>query len=387
MKRSIIRSLAWLAVGFLAVVACTSESGSGFRMVARPDLPKTETVVGGGFGPAVTPAATIPSIETPSETQALIDQGYLRLRLGDFDGAVEAFTSHIEEYGDEVSAYLGRGRAWVGAGEFDKAIADFSLAIDIDADFPDGYEERAGALIAAGRLEEALEDLGQLARLRPGDPVAYRQRALIYLRLDRPELVEREIERAGAFFGKSAVDHYILGLAQFGLEDYQSALASQSRALDISREQDLGDSFDTRVLTSRGEINLRLEEYDRAYEDLSKALQLGGPDVLVYELRAQVSYSRERYGEAAADYALAIQVDPNNALLYNNLADSRMLAGNLELALQNVGTALRLDPSLGIAHYTKGEILEKLGRLDDAGESFDRAEELGFTIDSVESPQ
>lgn len=387
MKRSIIRSLAWLAVGCLAVVACTSESGSSFQMVARPDQPKSGTVAGGGFGPAVTPAPSSPSTETTSETQALIDQGYLRLRLGDFEGAVEAFTTHIEEYGDEVSAYLGRGRAWAGAREFDKAIVDFSLAIALDTDFPDGYEERAGALISAGRLEEALEDLGQLARLRPGDPVAYRNRAFIYLELGRPHLVEREIERAGALFGKSAQDHYILGLAQFVLEDYESALASQSRALDISREQDLGDSFGAAVLTSRGEINLRLERYDRAYEDLSKALQLGGPDVFVYELRAKVSYSRERYQEAAADFALAIQVDPNNAYLYNNLADSRMLAGNLQMALQNIETALRLDPSLGVAHYTKGEILEKLGRLDDAGESFDRAAELGFTVDPVESPE
>ena len=387
MKRSLIRSLAWLAVGCLAVVACTSESGSRFQMVARPDLPKTETIAGGRFPSVVTPAPTIPSTETPSETQALIDKGYLQLRLGDFEGAVEAFTAHIEEYGDEVSAYLGRGRAWAGAREFDKAIADFSMAIALDADFPDGYEERADALMVTGRLEEALEDLGQLARLRPGDPVAYRQRALVYLQLGMPELVEREIERAGALFGKSAVDHYILGLAQFGLEDYESALANQSRALDITREQELGDNFGAAVLTSRGEINLQLEEYDRAYEDLSRALQLGGPDVVVYELRAQVSYSRERYDEAASDYALAIQVDPNNAYLYNNLADSRMLAGNLELALQNIETALRLDPSLGIAHYTKGEILEKLGRLDDANESFDSAAELGFTLDSIESPQ
>ena len=387
MKLSVIRSLAWLAVGCLAVIACTSESGGGFRMVVRPDLARTETVAGGGIGSAVTPAPTLPSTGTPSETQALIDKGYLRIRLGDFEGAVEAFTAHIEEYGDEVSAYLGRGRAWAGAREFDKAIADFSMAISLDADFPDGYEERANALIAADRLDEALDDLGQLARLRPRDPVAYRQRALVYLQLGRPDLVEREIERAGELFGKSAVDHYILGLAQLGLEDYESALASQSRALDISREQELGNNFGAAVLESRGEINLRLEEYDRAYEDLSKALQLGGPSVSVYMLRAQVSYSRERYDEAAADYVLAIQVDPNSAHLYNNLADSRMLAGNLELALQNIETALLLDPDFATAHYTKGEILEKLGRLDDASESFDNAAELGFTLDSAESPQ
>ncbi len=381
---SIVRSLACLAIACLAAVACTSESGSRFRMVERLDPPKTETVSDGGFASAVTPVPSALPDEARSEIQALIDQGYLRLRLGDFDGAIDAFTTYIEEHGGEISAYLGRGRALAGAGELDKAIEDFSLAIAVDPEFPDLYEERANTLITAGRLKEALEDLGQLARLRPGDPVAYRQRALVYLDLGRPELVEREIEQAGALFGKSAVDHYILGLAQFTLEDYDSALASQNRALDVGREQDLGNSFGAAVLTSRGETNFRLEQYDRAYEDFSLALQLGGPDVLVYELRAAVYYSQERYGESAADHAHAIEVDPNNASLYNNLADSRMLAGNLELALQNIDTALRLDPTLGIAHYTKGEILEKMGRPDAAGESFDSAAEFGFTPDSVE---
>ena len=387
MRRTIVRSLTWLALGCLALAACTSESGNSFRMVKGPDRPRIETTTSSGFTPAATTEPTTPSAEASAGTQALMDQGYLRLRLGDFEGAAEAFTGHIEEYGDEVSAYLGRGRAWVGEGEFEKAIADFSKVIELDAEYPEGYEERARALINADRLEEALDDLGQLTRLRPGDPAAYRERAFVYIQLGRPDLGQLEIERAGARFGKSAIDHYILGLAQFGLRDFESALASQNRALDMIREQNLGDNFGAVVLESRGRTNLQLEQYDRAYEDLSRALQLGGPNVPVYEARARVSYSRERYEEAAADYALAIQVDPNSARLYNNLADSRMLAGNLDLALQNIETALRLDPSFGMAHYTKGEILEKLGRLDAANNSFDKAAELGFSADSVESPE
>lgn len=385
MNRTKDRTLMWLVVGFLAIASCTAESGSRFRMVAQPDPPKSATLPGGGFVPAVTPVPTVPSVETGSEIQALIEEGYLRLRLEDYDGAIEAFTTHIDDNGAEISAYLGRGRALAGAGDLDRAIEDFSLAISIDSEFPDLYEERADAFIAAGRLEEALDDLAQLARLRPGDPVAYRQRALVHLDLDRPELVAGEIDRAGAVFGKSAVDHYIMGLAQFRLEDYESALASQTRALDVSRDQDLGNNFGAAVLTSRGETNFRLERHDQAYEDFSRALQLGGPDVLVYELRARVYYSQERYEEAAADHALAVEIDPNDATLYNNLADSRMLAGNFELALGTIDTALRLDPNLGIAHYTKGEILEKMGRLDAANESFTRAAELNFTADSIES--
>lgn len=93
----------------LGIASCTAESGSRFRMVAQPDPPKSATLPGGGFVPAVTPVPTVPSVETGSEIQALIEEGYLRLRLEDYDGAIEAFTTHIDDNGAEISAYLGRG--------------------------------------------------------------------------------------------------------------------------------------------------------------------------------------------------------------------------------------------------------------------------------------
>lgn len=379
-----MRKLILLIVGASVLFACSPDSGNGFRLVASGGGQNPTPSIAGAIASGVVPTPSAPVSEVELETEPLIETGYLRLRLGDLDGAVEAFTAHLEEEGENVSAYLGRGRAQIEAGELEKAIDDFSKAIALDSDRPEAYEERADALTSAGRLEEALEDYGELARLRPGDAVAYRQRAWVYLQLGRPDLVAREIDRAGALFGKEAVDHYILGLAQFELKNYDEALASQSRALDSSREEELGNEFSAVVLSSRGETYYQLKNYERAYDDYARALQLGGPNAMVYELRAMVFYEQEQYADAAADHLRAIQVEPNNAVLYNNLADSRMLEGSLDSALQNIDTALRLDPDLGIAHYTKGEVLEKLGRLEDAAASFDRAAEHGFVLESAE---
>ena len=380
-----MRSLILLIVGASVLYACSPDSGNKFRLVESRGGQNPTPSIAGAISSGVAPTPSGPVSEQVSETQPLIETGYLRLRLGDLVGAVEAFTAHLEDEGENVSAYLGRGRALVETGELEKAIDDFSKAIALDSDRPEAYEERADALISEGRLEEALADYGELARLRPGDAVAYRQRAWVHLQLGRPDLVAPEIEQAGALFGKEAVDHYILGLAQFELEKFDEAVASQSRALDSSREEGLGNEFSAVVLSSRGQTYHQLKDYEKAFDDYARALRLGGPNVLVYELRAMVFYDQEQYADAAADHLRAIQVEPNNAVLYNNLADSWMLEGSLDSALQYIDTALRLDPDLGIAHYTKGEVLEKLGRLEDAAASFDRAAEHGFIPESVKA--
>ena len=50
----------------------------------------------------------------------------------------------------------------------------------------------------------------------------------------------------------------------------------------------------------------------------------------------------------------------------------------LEKALEISNEAIKKAPRRGIYHSTKGEILEKLGKEEEAKELFEKAKELGY---------
>ena len=62
----------------------------------------------------------------------------------------------------------------------------------------------------------------------------------------------------------------------------------------------------------------------------------------------------------------------------NNRADARMLLGDLDMALEDIDAAVAANPELGIAHYTRGQILDELGRADEAQAAYDEAARLGY---------
>lgn len=380
-----MKKLVWLLPILLALWACDAESAAGFRLIAAP--PAKGRAVKPPSAVSTAPVLASPSPQVPAQPTSppLLSEGYRKLQLGDFRGAIEAFTKHIEQEGGASLAYLGRGHARAGEGSVEAAIADYTEALKSDPNLVDAYRGRGSALLEAGRLEEALSDFGEFVRMRPADPNGYRQLAWVFLLLEQPDRATREIERASAIEGERAVNFYLLGLAQRQQSNFDAAVASQSKALELGRSERLGDGFVVGVLSARGDSLHELEDYAAAFDDFTRALQIGGPNVALYERRAMVYYSQKRYTESAADIARAIEIEPENARLHNNLADSRMLEGKLEQAFTEIEAALRLEPDLGIAHYTKGEILEKMGRMDESRQSFARAAELGF-VPNPEQP-
>ena len=378
MNRFASKSLpALAALTAFALAACVPASGPGTRMVATPLVESSVTVTPPAIL-AAPPGSAAPSPLPGGSSQSLMAQGLSKLQAGDYAGAESDFTARIQEDSQDALAYLGRGVSFAARSMWENAAEDFSRALAIDQELPEALSGRGEAYLNLDRLDEALADFDQFIRLRPDEPSGYRQRAWIQLLQQHPERVASDVNRAAELEGERAEGQHLMGLAQVEQGDYRGALLSQSKALELAATEGLGDSFAAAVLASRGQAYQELAEYPAAYDDLTRALQIGGPSVRVYELRAMVFYSQKRYADSAADHARAIGVDPNSAVLYNNLADSRMLDGNLDQALLDIETALRLDPQLGIAHYTKGEILEKMGRQTESQEAFKRAGELGF---------
>jgi predicted O-linked N-acetylglucosamine transferase (SPINDLY family) len=80
-----------------------------------------------------------------------------------------------------------------------------------------------------------------------------------------------------------------------------------------------------------------------------------------------------RLDEAISAFQQVLQLDPNNAGAHNNLGNALRIQGRLEEALPHFREALRLNPNFAEAHHNLGIALLHLRRPDDAVASFQQA--------------
>jgi serine/threonine-protein kinase len=79
------------------------------------------------------------------------------------------------------------------------------------------------------------------------------------------------------------------------------------------------------------------------------------------------------------EYRKAVALDPLSALWQYGLAEALVWTGSVDAAMATAHKALSLDPNIGIAHEVLGSIYFAKGELGQAGEAYQRAEELGWT--------
>ncbi len=85
----------------------------------------------------------------------------------------------------------------------------------------------------------------------------------------------------------------------------------------------------------------------------------------------------EAYERAAQDFTRSIELDPKLLGAYNNRAMAYIRIGDAEAALADFDRGLALEPGQADLHMRRASVLSKLGRDQDAIESYDVAVELG----------
>ena len=104
-----------------------------------------------------------------------------------------------------------------------------------------------------------------------------------------------------------------------------------------------------RAMQGRGIALLRLGDREEAYGNLRGALAMD--DTLWRAWNALGFYYdlKREWVQAASAYGKAIEAEPQAASIYNNRGFSRIMQGELELAVEDLNTALRLDDEFELA--------------------------------------
>ncbi len=96
----------------------------------------------------------------------LIEQGYQKIAVKDYQGAVERFTQAIGKVpSDNGRPYIDRGIAYYGLRDYRAAIADFSKTLELNPYSLKAFEYRARAYQQTGNTGAAQADLNKVTEL------------------------------------------------------------------------------------------------------------------------------------------------------------------------------------------------------------------------------
>ena len=118
------------------------------------------------------------------------------------------------------------------------------------------------------------------------------------------------------------------------------------------------------------------EEYEKALEYSSRAIQKDPNRIQAYNLRGRAYTSLERYDQALEDFAEAENIYPDDAETYFNRGYLYQQQGLYSNAINNYDTAISKKKDYGEAFYRRGQSKYELGQVEEALTDFEIASTL-----------
>lgn len=283
--------------------------------------------------------------------------------MKDLPAAETSYTKALNHRKHDGIAYHRRARVRYLRGNLEGALADFGEAevyLDNSRDFLAQYAE---ALIAAGNYSDAANILNRLLRVTRDDP-AY-QRIVRYhlastlIDAGRPRDAEVELSTIEDWSEIAVERQFQRGRARFNTRDYPGAIRHFDNALSLRRG-------DPEILYNRGITWLRMNEIEKALNDLSEAAVRDPGDARIRDAIGRIRLSRGEHDAALAFYDAAVKAHPSEVQPLIQRANAYLSTGNSDGALKDAEKALRIDPGNMDATAAASRALLALNRPDEA---------------------
>lgn len=221
----------------------------------------------------------------------------------------------------------------------------------------------------ADAVERQVATYTQQIKKTPDRAELYIRRGKAYFKLhkfdravaDFTEALRRDPHADEAYFGRglaSARD----GFVEDGIRDLSTYLKRHPKS--------------SRGYTKRGVRYLWLGDRVNAQKDLTRAVELDAKNAEAHDDLGVIFAQKRTYPTAEKHFRAAIHIDPTYQKAYHNLAMVLYLTGRDLEALTTVNSSLDLKPNARDSQLLKAEVLDSLGRHDEAQSLRNNAEFL-----------
>lgn len=321
----------------------------------------------------------IPSGEWTSLVDDFTQAGNYYLRIGedkffmqDYEGAVAAYNTALEQNPDDPDILIKRGEAKSKLKDFSGALEDMDRALRINTRQPIGYKKRADLKFDMGEINDALADYDEAIRLNPQYWEAFDRRGNVKLQTGDAEGALGDINRAIELKSDDSTLYGNRALVKTVLKDYQGALEDCEAAISLDPEH--GPTY-----KSRADIKLALGNTKGAIADYTKAIEVKSDFAEAFEGRAGVYYATRNFPEALKDMDQAIKLKPDDFELYSKRGDIRYESKDIRGALSDYDRSIHLNPNFALNYFKRGMVKIITGDRDGGCEDLKKADQLGFT--------
>jgi tetratricopeptide (TPR) repeat protein len=203
----------------------------------------------------------------------------------------------------------------------DKAIEEYTQAIALNPDYAEAYIYRGAAYYNrgtfssdSGQYELAVKDFRKVVVMKPGSYSAYLAQGAIYVHQNEYEKGIEEINKAIALNPHEGMAYVLRGFIymQEKSKDPEKAIADASKVIDI------GGLWSAMAYSNRG-VTLLFEkkQYDRAIDDLSRAIDLTPRNAPAYTARGIALAFKNQFNQALEDISRSIELNPKIPITYN----------------------------------------------------------------------
>ena len=320
-------------------------------------------------------------------------QSHLRFGIGTVVGWPDGARGPRQtSYPPEAQAAYDQGMQLMQEGKYPEALSQFNTAIRIEGSFPEAYIAKGDALKMMEDYSGAGVAYSRALEMDVNSAAAYNGRGECYMEMTPPDynMAVNDFANAlnldrGNAKALSNLGHVLVAAGQ----DPGNSVMRLDEALAINPN-------DARAWRDRGMAHAQLQEFDKALEDLKKAVEVDSKDHENFATLAAVQNIQENYAEAVEAYTHAIEnyhpkksSDPatyTSAYLYRadarlSLAehepDAAVRTAALEAVLADADAVLGVYkdhfPDTGRALFRRGRAERMLERYSNAVDSLTRA--------------
>jgi tetratricopeptide (TPR) repeat protein len=266
------------------------------------------------------------------DAYSFLRAGIANERTGNYPAAVKAYERGLEVEPENVELLNAMGFALFQQGKSEEAVGALEKALAVDPKHWKAHNNMALASIDIGELEMAEVHYRESLAIEP-QPAIYNDLGFV---LDRQGLPYEAVE----MYRKS-------------LElDPESATAHYNLAASLARSGEFAEA----------------EPHFRSVLEID-------PSTQAYTGLGIVLWQQGRADEAVASLQSAIKADPKNAAAYDQLGTIQVQQGKLEEAASTYRSLVRSQPSAA-AHQELAQVLQRLGRTDEARKELEMATAL-----------